>query len=202
MPDLFHSLSPARLLPDGHYGAEGASGVVAQGVTDLAAATLVARKGQTAALMAAATAAGLPLADAPKAGLGAGMEAVGTGPGKWLVLAEGLSGRALRARLEALAGDLGAVTDQSDAGLVLDISGAKAREALMKGVSVDLDPRAFQPGDAATTLVSHVGVTFWQRDAAPTFRFTVGHSFAPAFLRWLAASAAEYGLALSGTGRG
>ncbi|MEP9353786.1 sarcosine oxidase subunit gamma family protein [Xanthobacter sp. KR7-65] len=202
MSDLFHAHSPARLLPEGDYGLEGAAGVRAQAVTGLAAATLVARRGQTAALRAACAAAGLPLADAPRASSGAGLEAVGTGPGRWLIFAEGLSGRELRARLEGLSAGLAAVTDQSDANLVLDISGARAREALMKGVTVDLDPAAFQTSDAATTIVSHVGVTFWQRDAAPTFRFVVGNSFAPAFLRWLGASAAEFGFALSGTGRG
>lgn len=202
MSDLFQSLSPARLLPAGHYGVQGATGVTAQVVTNLAAATLMARKGKTAALIAAATAVGLPLLDGPKVSTGAGLEAIGTGPGKWLVFAEASNGAALRRRLEELAAGLGAVTDQSDANLVLDISGPKAREALMKGVSVDLDPRAFQPGDAATTLVSHVGVTFWQRDAGPTFRFAVGNTFAPAFLRWLGASAAEDGFALAGTDRG
>ncbi len=202
MSDLFQSLSPARLLPAGHYGVEGITGVTAQVVMNLAAATLVARKRKTAALIAAVTAAGLPLVDAPKASSGAGLEAVGTGPGKWLVLAEGPDGATLRRRLEELASGLGAVTDQSDANLVLDITGPKAREALAKGVAVDLDPRAFQPGDAATTPVSHVGVTFWQRDDAQTYRFAVGNTFAPAFLRWLAASAAEYGFALSGTDRG
>ena len=202
MSDLFNALSPAHLVPAGHYGVEGATGVTAQVVANLAAATLMARKGKTADLIAAATAAGLTLVDAPKAVGGAGLEAVGTGPGKWLVFAEGADGAALRRRLEVLAAGLGAVTDQSDANLVLDISGPKAREALAKGVAVDIDPRAFQPGDAATTPVSHVGVTFWQRDASPTYRFAVGNTFAPAFLRWLAASGAEYGFALSWTDRG
>lgn len=202
MSDLFNALSPAHLVPAGHYGVQGATGVSAQVVANLAAATLMARKCKTAEVIAAATAAGLPLVDAPKAVSGAGFEAVGTGPGKWLVFTEGSDGASLRRRLEALATGLGAVTDQSAANLVLDISGPKVREALMKGVAVDIDPRAFQPGDAATTPVSHVGVTFWQRSDAPSYRFAVGNTFAPAFLRWLATSAAEYGFALSGTDRG
>lgn len=202
MSDLFNALSPAHLVPAGHYGVQGVTGVNAQVVANLAAATLMARKGKTAELIAAATAAGLPLVDAPKASSGAGLEAIGTGPGKWFVFSEGSDGATLRRRLEALATGLGAVTDQSDANLVLDISGPKVREALVKGVAVDIDPRAFQPGDAATTPVSHVGVTFWQRSDAPSYRFAVGNTFAPAFLRWLATSAAEYGFALSGTDRG
>lgn len=202
MSDLLAHLAPTRLVPEGHYGPEGSTGVTARVVEGIAAATLVARRGAIRSLLAAASAQRLPLVDAPRVSAGGGLEAVGTGPGRWLVLAEGVSGATLLARLRDLSGGLAALTDQSDANLVIDVSGPRVRAALMKGVGVDLDPVAFGPGDAATTVVSHVGVTFFQRDDAPTYRFLVGRSFAPAFLRWLAASAAEYGLALSGTGRG
>jgi len=199
--DLLEHIAPTRLAPAGHYGPEGVAGVTARAAESLAVATLVARKGATARLIVACAAAGLPLADGPRLSASAGLEAVGTGPGRWLILAEGMSGADLVARLAAMAPGLTAITDQSDANLILDISGEKARAALAKGVMVDLDATAFAAGDAATTTVSHVGVTFWQRDA-DTFRFAVGRSFAPAFLRWLTVSAAEYGFALSGTGRG
>lgn len=202
MSDLLAHLAPTRLVPEGHYGPEGSTGVTARVVEGIAAATLVARRGAVRSLLAAASAQRLPLVDAPRVSAGGGLEAVGTGPGRWLVLAEGVSGATLLARLRDLSGGLAALTDQSDANLVIDVSGPRVRAALMKGVGVDLDPVAFGPGDAATTVVSHVGVTFFQRDDAPTYRFLVGRSFGPAFLRWLAASAAEYGLALSGTGRG
>ncbi|MFG1375348.1 sarcosine oxidase subunit gamma [Xanthobacter autotrophicus] len=201
MSDLLEHLAPTRLVPEGHYGPDGAAGVSARAVETLAAATLVARKGATARLIVACAAAGLPLADAPRFSAGAGLEAVGTGPGRWLVLAEGVSGADLVARLAGMAQGLAAITDQSDANLILDISGPDARAALAKGVTVDLDPTVFSAGDAATTVVSHVGVTFWRRDA-DTYRFAVGRSFAPAFLRWLTVSAAGFGFALTGTGRG
>jgi len=199
--DLLEHIAPTHLVPEGHYGPQGSAGVTAHAVETPAAATLVARKGATARLIVACAAAGLPLADGPRVSAGAGLEAAGTAPGRWLVLAEGVSGADLVARLAAMAPGLAAITDQSDANLILDISGEKARAALAKGVTVDLDPTAFAAGDAATTTVSHVGVTFWRRDA-DTYRFAVGRSFAPAFLRWLTVSAAEYGFALSGTGRG
>lgn len=201
MSDLLHHLAPTRLVPDGHYGPHDTTGVTASVVENLAAATLVARRGGTGALMTAAGAAGLPLADAPRVSSGAGLDAVGVGPGRWLVLAPGLGGASLRARLTGFCTGLAAVTDQSDANLVLDVSGPRVRDALAKGVALDLDPSVFKAGDAATTSVSHVGVTFWLR-ADGAYRFAAGRSFAPAFLRWLTASAAEYGFALSGTGRG
>lgn len=197
MADALAYLSPARLVPDGHYGPAGAAGVRAVRLGGVAAATLVTRRGAAPRLVRLAAEAGLPLEDAPRASGAGALTAIGTGPGRWLVFAEGLSGTALRARLASLAQDEGAVTDQSDAHLLFDLSGPDVREALARGVTLDLHPRAFGAGDAATTLVAGISLTFWQTDAAPTYRFAVPRSFAPAFTRWLAASAAPFGFTLS-----
>ena len=62
--------------------------------------------------------------------------------------------RALRARI----GPFAAVADQSDARLVLRLSGPRVRDVLAKGVPVDLHPQAFKPGDVANTLVGYIGV--------------------------------------------
>lgn len=202
MSDLLAHVPPTRLVPEGHYGLPGAEGVHARALANLAAATLVARKGRTGAVLERLAAAGLPLTDAPKAVIGSAFTAIGTGPGRWLVIAEDMSGAALLAHLEAAAGDDAALTDQSDANIILELSGPKARAALAKGVALDLDPRAFQAGDAATTVISHVGVTLWQVEEAPLYRLAVARSFAPALLRTLTANSAEYGFALTGTGRG
>lgn len=202
MPDLVQRLAPTRLVPEGHYGPPGRAGVAARALEGCCAATLVARRGAASRLAAAFAAAGLPLEDAPRVSRGAGLEAVGVGPGRWLVTAEGTDAPALLARLQALAAGLAAVTDQSDAHLLIEVSGEAAPDALAKGVAVDLHPSAFQAGDAATTAVAQVGVTFWRTEDGAAFRFAVPRSFAPAFLRWLTASAAEHGFALSGTGRG
>jgi len=198
--DLLAHIAPTRLVPEGHYGAAGTPGVTARAVEDLAAATLVARKGS--ALAARLAAAGFTLADAPKAVRHGELTFIGTGPGRWLVTGEGLTGQALLAKLRELCGTDAALTDQSDANLVLELAGPSLRAALAKGVAVDLDPAAFAAGDAATTVISHVGVTLWQADDAPTYRLAVARSFAPALLRWLTVSAAEFGFALTGTGRG
>ncbi|MFG1417647.1 sarcosine oxidase subunit gamma family protein [Xanthobacter sp. V0B-10] len=202
MSDLLAHVPHTRLVPEGHYGPAGTPGVQARQVPGLAAATLAAPKGRAAELAKHLAGAGLALADAPKAVSSATLTAVGTAPGRWLVMAEGMSGGALLAHLTALAGADAALTDQSDANIILDVTGPDARAALAKGLAIDLDSKAFAPGDAATTVVSHIGVTLWQTDAAPTYRMVVARSFAPTFLRWLTASAAEFGFALSGTGRG
>lgn len=202
MSDLIAQVAPTRLVPEGHYGPAGTAGVCARALEGFAAATLAARKGGTHALVARLAAAGLPLVDAPNAVFHEGLTVLGTGPGRWLAFAENTTGPALLARLRALAGDDVALTDQSDANLMFELTGPAVREALAKGVALDLDPRAFAPGDVATTVVAHVGVTLWQCDAAPTYRLAVARSFAPALLRWLTLSAAPFGFSLAGTGRG
>jgi len=189
-------------VPEGHYGLAGAQGVTARQLPGLAAATLAAPRGKAADLAQRFAAAGLALADAPRAVSGAGLTAIGTAPGRWFVTAEGMTGAALVARVRSIAGQDAPLTDQSDANIILEVAGPSSRATLAKGLALDLDPAAFGPGDAATTVVSPVGITLWQGDEAPTYRLAVARSFAPAFLRWLVAGAAEFGLALSGTGRG
>src|SRR4030095_9260063 len=86
-----------------------------------------------------------------------------------------------------------AVTDQSDARLVLRLSGASVREVLRKGVPVDLHPKAFRPGDVANTIVAHIGVQIDMLDAAPTFQVATPRSTVGSFWSWLTVSAAEFG---------
>ena len=61
---------------------------------------------------------------------------------------------------------------------------------------IDLDPRAFAPGDAAVTSIAHVGAHFWQLDAAPTYEFAVFRSYSAAFWEGLVEAAAEFGVAV------
>ena len=77
---------------------------------------------------------------------------------------------------------------------LLRVTGPHVRDALTKGVPIDLHPRAFKPGDAAATLVAHIPVHLWQIDERPTYEFAVARSMAQSFWHWLAASSAQYGL--------
>jgi sarcosine oxidase subunit gamma len=99
----------------------------------------------------------------------------------------------MEAYLASLAG-WGSLVEQSHARTLLRVRGPRVREALAKGVAVDLHPRAFKPGDAATTLVAHLPVTLWQIDDQPTYEFAVARSLAQSFWQWLSTAAAEYGL--------
>jgi methylglutamate dehydrogenase subunit D len=118
--------------------------------------------------------------------------AISSGPGRWLVLAEGAP-PVLEERLQRVLGDHGAICDQSDGRVLLDLSGPRLLETLAKGVPVDLHPSRFGPGAVALTTVSHVGVQLWRSDTAPQFHLLVPRSYFGSFWNWLAASAAEFG---------
>jgi sarcosine oxidase subunit gamma len=74
------------------------------------------------------------------------------------------------------------------------VSGPRARDALAKGVHIDLHPRVFTPGDAAITAVAYINVHFWQIDEMPTYDLAMFRSFAVAFSEWLTVAAAEFGV--------
>ena len=189
MPDLLAAIPHTRIVPPGHYGAAG-TGVTVTLVDGLALASLATRGDGTALAARCRAAFGVEL-PGPCHVAGPEIGFVGLGPGRWLALGGGVAD--LEDRLRAALAPGVAVTDQSDAYVLFDVAGDQARAALAKGVALDLDPAAFGPGDAATTSAALIGVTFWQLDAAPTYRFAVGRSFAPGFSRFLVASAAEFG---------
>ena len=98
---------------------------------------------------------------------------------------------------QALARDLdglAAIADQSDAYAVCRIAGPRARDALAKGVTLDLHPASFPSGSAAVTGIAGIGAVLWLGDEAPTFDVAVARSLASSFWHWLVTGAAEYGL--------
>jgi sarcosine oxidase subunit gamma len=115
------------------------------------------------------------------------------GPDEWLVV--GLPGTEDRlcARLsDALGGGLGAVVDVSANRTVIEISGARAREVLEKGCSIDLHPRAFAPGRCAQTLLARAQVVLEQTTDEPAYRLFVRPSFAGYLAAWLIDAAMEF----------
>jgi sarcosine oxidase subunit gamma len=117
-------------------------------------------------------------------------DVIWSGPGQWLVAAPGHDAVAA---LTMKLGDVAAVTDQTDARVILRLSGPRVRDVLAKGCPIDLHPRAFKAGDVALTSISHIGVQIWQVDDAPTFDIAVPRSMIESFWSWLDASAAEFG---------
>lgn len=190
------SLSHDQPLPPGRYGtADGAPGVTAKAV-DLALASLIAGRDSTALSAALKAGLGLTLPQLPQITIGGAICAIGTGPGRWLVATETLTGTALLGTLETLCGPHGSVCDQSDSAVVFELSGPHVRDALMKIMLIDIDPAVFTTGSAATTQAALIGVTLWQIADAPVYRLMVARSFVVAFLRAFSVSAAEYGFEL------
>jgi sarcosine oxidase subunit gamma len=162
--------------------------------TDLAIVHVAARKGRMQEVIEwLAAVGGTAPEDGPRCVTGDGLVLVGCAPGQWFGLSERSRGVNAVARLTDAVAGIAAVIDHSSGKIVLRMSGPRARDVLAKGCPIDLDPRVFGPGSAATTEIAHIGCQLWQVDEAPTYDFLVNRSIAKSFWAWLAASAAEYG---------
>lgn len=182
----------------GRHGFAGAPpGLYARVMEPLGIASLAAHRDAGARLVKAAwDGFGLSLPSRPEFARAPGLRAVWAGPERWLIVAEGDVEAALTEKLGACA----TVTDQTDARIVLHVSGPRAADALAKGIAVDLHPRIFHTGMAAMTLAGDVPVLLWQEDAAPTYALAVPRSYAGSVAGWLVASATEYGLVIEPAG--
>ena len=99
--------------------------------------------------------------------------------------------------LAPLAG-LAAIVDQSHGRTLLRVTGPRVRDALAKGVAIDLHPRAFKTGDTRPSRSSPISASSSGRSTTrPTYEFAVARGLALSFWHWLEASAAEYGLELA-----
>jgi sarcosine oxidase subunit gamma len=174
-------------------------GVIVSEVREAGLATVTARKGRRAALAdATRTAFGIEPPVTPKWVQGPELAFIWSGPDQWLVYKSAAPPGGMEALLARPLANLASIVDQSHGRTILRVTGHKAREALAKGVTIDLHPRAFKPGDTAATLASHIAVQLWQIDDHPTYEFAVARGFAQSFWRWLEASAAEFALEFLG----
>ncbi len=164
----------------------------------MAAASVIARRGKADACAAAITAHyGVTLPTGPRRAASGDVVFAGVGPWRWIATAEGADAAEFVAQLRERLVFVAAVTDQSDARLVVRLRGPRVRDVLAKGVPVDLHPRAFKAGDVATTLVAHIGVQIDMLDDGPTYLIAAPRSMAGSFWSWLTASAAEFGYDVS-----
>jgi sarcosine oxidase subunit gamma len=175
----------------GRHGA-GTAGLLIEERTDLSFASVIAKRGKRDQLVSAVeTAYGVALPKGPRRVTKGSVTFAGTGPDQWIASAEGAEAQNFATRVRGRIGLFAAVSDQTDARLVLRLSGPKVRDVLAKGVPLDLHPKAFKPGDVATTLVAYIGVQIDRIDE--TFQLTAPRSMAGSFWSWLSASAAEFG---------
>jgi methylglutamate dehydrogenase subunit D len=182
----------------GHHGAVRPARVCVCERTDLALASVLARRGADSTLASKVRETfGIELPMLPRRSAAGSLAFVWAGPGHWLATCEGEAGHRFEARLRTALAGLASISDQSDGRAVLRITGLCARDTLAKGLPVDLDPSVMQPGGALVSAIAHIGVHVWQLDAAPTYDCAISRSYAQSFWHWLEASAAEYGLTVA-----
>ena len=126
---------------------------------------------------------------------GEGTCALWLGPDEWLITEPGGKDDGLAGRLNgALAGQHASAVDVSDARTVIVLRGARARDVLAKGCSLDLHPREFRPGRCAQTGLARATVLIHQTGAEPAYDIYVDSTFAEYLWTWLEDAAAEFGL--------
>jgi sarcosine oxidase subunit gamma len=179
-------------------GATTDAGVFVRERHDLTLCMLIVRAGREEDLSRRVNASiGISLPAGPHCVSTDAVTAIGAGPRQWLLVSARPDDHSFRAEIEKVADGVASAFDQSDGRTVLAVTGPKAREALQKGVMIDLHASAFRAGHSAVTSVAHIGVHLWQVDDRPTYQCAVFRSFAEAFCRWLLEASAEFGVALS-----
>jgi len=125
-----------------------------------------------------------------------GRQIVWLGPNEWWVT--GMDGEAdflVETLRENFIGQHAIACDVSESRAILALKGPKAREVLMRGVSLDLHPRAFHVGQCAQTGLSRANVLLHRTDDT-TFEIYVLKSFSDYLWRWLEKAAVDFNLAV------
>ncbi|SEN30832.1 sarcosine oxidase subunit gamma [Gemmobacter aquatilis] len=124
-------------------------------VIDSALGSLTARAGRLAELAERAAAAGLPLPAPGQSAEAAPYGAFWLAPESWMVEAPFASHEDIRAHLVAIFGDAASITEQTDAWVRFDVTGADLPRLFERLSNVDL---ARAPDHAATrTVIDHIG---------------------------------------------
>ncbi len=196
-----HVLVPRAPFAGLPFKSADGKGVIAHDRDGLGIATVLVRKGKTAALARRLRERfGIELPEGPQRAAAGDMALAGTGVGAWLATREE-GGNAFAVSLREAIGDLASISDQSDGYAVLRLWGPRVRDTLAKLVPVDVHPGAFKIGAVAATVTAHIGATLWRLedagDGSPVFEITVFRSLAESFWHVLTESAAEYGLVVA-----
>ena len=126
-----------------------------------------------------------------------GRQILWLGPNEWWATGPDGEADALVAALRAaFVGQHATACDVSESRAIIALKGPKAREVLMRGVSLDLHPREFRVGQCAQTGVSRANALLHLVDDGPTFDVYVLKSFSDYLWRWLEIVARDFNLAI------
>lgn len=124
--------------------------------TDVALASVAARKGRMADLVKAAQNAGVPLPGPASYQSGAPYSAFWVAPEMWLVEAPFASQELIADLLKAALGDGASITEQTDAWVAFDLNAADLSPVLERLCNVDF--RTVPQSYATRTVMEHLGV--------------------------------------------
>ena len=151
------------------------------------------RLGTVGAEASAALAVDLPTAPNTWEPAGTG-RVVWLGPDEWLLSSTTETPEELEARVRAAVLPLGgSATDVSAQRIGLRLTGARVRDVLAKGCSIDLHPRVFGRGSGAQTALGQAGVVLLAlSDRGDDHVVLVRASFAGYLADWLLDAALEF----------
>lgn len=117
------------------------------------------------------------------------------GPNEWWVTAkDGEADALLSALRNAFGSQHATACDVSESRAVIAVKGPKARDVLMRGISLDLHPKVFKAGQCAQTGLSRCNVLLHLADDSPRFEIYVLKSFSDYLWRWLEQIAGDFDL--------
>jgi sarcosine oxidase subunit gamma len=186
------------MLSSGRIGrAAGPAGVFVAEEKNLALFTVAARRQCEADLNNAIFATfGLRLPGPLSCATVAGQGFMWCGPNQWLAFSA--NNRKFEQELHQSAVKFASFVDQSDSRIVLRLFGTKIRDALSKGLSLDLHPTKFRTGSAHVAVIAHIRVEFWQTADSPVYWMAVPRSYFLCYWSWLVSSASEFGMDIRG----
>lgn len=118
------------------------------------------------------------------------------GPDEWLLIVPGGSEFEVERKLRAaLDGQHFSVVNVSGGQTMLELSGPKVRELLMKSTSYDVHPSNFPVGKAVGTVFAKSQLVI-RHTGEETWELVIRRSFSDYFWLWLQDASAEYGLAV------
>ena len=124
--------------------------------TDVALASVAARKGRLADLTKAAQTAGVPLPGPATHQQGTPYSAFWVAPEMWLVEAPFASHELISEILKSALGDAASITEQTDAWVIFDLAAPDLAPLLERLCNVDFPN--FPTGYATRTMIEHLGV--------------------------------------------
>lgn len=119
------------------------------------------------------------------------------GPDEWLLIVPGGEELAAEQKLrEALDGQHIQVVNVSGGQTLLELSGPRVREVLMKSTSYDVHPNNFPVGKAVGTVFAKSQLVI-RRTGEDTWELLVRRSFSDYWWLWLQDACAEHGLSIA-----